>query len=342
MIKKNGITINNNNRLLFVHHWDCDGLCSATLLYKLLNEINPSIEIKTMMPKIGNYFLTENDLDKIMKEDPDHLFVIDMALPETNILDLEKTLKNIYIFDHHKQARINKVVHINPTIDKGANNFYPSTGWVLNDFFNREQEILSVLGAIGDQGEKVKNNDIVKKVLKENGLTFDQCNKIVKVIDSNYIINSSYDINKTINFLKGNSDNIGSILQNNDLTKNSLKIEKEIIYQIKKGFIEYQKEKIIIKKFKSRFNIISDLARILAKKFPGYIIVVINDLININNIYFRSAIEKIDLTPIIDLAQINNYNAGGKNEVVGVFLPKEDMQNFIKEVFKLFGINLQI
>ena len=69
---------------------------------------------------------------------------------------------------------------------------------------------------------------------------------------------------------------------------------------------------------------------------------VINNLIKKNNIYFRSSNEKIDLTPIIGLAKKYNYNAGGKNEVVGVFLPKEDLPNFLKEAFQLFGIDFKI
>ncbi len=342
MIKKNVIKLKNNDRLLFIHHWDCDGLCSAALLYRLLKKLNQNINIKMMMPGIGNYFLSENDLEKIKTENPGYLFVIDMALPESNILLLEKAIENVYIFDHHKQARIKEVVHINPTIDKGSNSFYPSTGWVLNDFFDQQQDIFSILGAIGDQGEKVKNNNIVKKVLEENDLTFGQCDNIVKVIDSNYIINNKNDINKTIIFLKENADNIGSVLQNKDLTGNRFRIEKEISDQIKMGFIEDKEKKIIIKKFESKFNIISDLTRILAAQFPGYIIVVINNLIKINNIYIRSSREKIDLTPIIGLAKKYNYNSGGKNEVVGVFLPKKDVQNFLKEAFELIGIDFQI
>lgn len=341
MINKNDIKIDDRDNVLFVHHWDCDGLCSAVLLHKLLNEINTGIEIKTMMPEIGNYFLSENDLKKIKINNPEHLCIVDMALPESNILLLKKAIKNIYIFDHHEQSRISEVTHINPTIDKKANNIYPSTGWVLNEFFNQEQEIFSILGAVGDQGEKVKNNNIVKKVLKENNLTFNKCNKIVKVIDSNYIVNNKNDINKTIIFLKENIDNIGSILQNIELTKNSLIIEKEIVYHIKKGFIKYKKEKILVKEFESKFNIISDMARVLSKKFPEYIIVVIKNLNKIVNIYFRTYKEKINLTPIIRLAKKYDYNAGGKNEVVGVFLPKKNVYNFLKEAFKLLGINLQ-
>ena len=138
MIEMNDIKIKNNDKLLFIHHWDCDGLCSAALLYKFLNKINQNIKIKMMTPEIGNYFLSGTYLRKIKIVDPDHLFVIDMALPEKDILILKNIIKNIYIFDHHKQSRIKNVFHINPTADGKTNKSYPSTGWVLNDYINHK------------------------------------------------------------------------------------------------------------------------------------------------------------------------------------------------------------
>ena len=199
-----------------------------------------------------------------------------------------------------------------------------------------------MLGAIGDQEDKIKHNTVINRVLEKNNLTFGQCTEIVKYIDSNYITDNKKAINKTILFLIENPDNIGSILQNRDLIKNRSQIEKEITGQIKNGFKEDKVEKIIFKKFKSKFHIISDLARILANKFPDYIIVIINDLNKINNIYFRSNKEKIDLTPIIGLSKKYNYNAGGKNEVVGVYLPKRSVQDFMKKTSALLGINFQL
>ena len=96
--------------------------------------------------------------------------------------------------------------------------------------------------------------------------------------------------------------------------------------------IVYNRPYFIFCKFSSDYHIISNVARLLTKRFPTHLIVVINSNDNgYNNIYFRRKKIHIDLTKIVDYAHSKKYNAGGKEEVAGVFVPKNKSSNFIRD-----------
>ena len=102
-----------NGKGLLIHHWDTDGICSAKLLLEHLS--NKAIINKT--PELGNYFLADKELDE--HSNYDFIIVVDMNLPEENILRLAKNAK-VIIFDHHLGKEIKQVFHHNPVI-KGEN-----------------------------------------------------------------------------------------------------------------------------------------------------------------------------------------------------------------------------
>jgi len=72
---------------LLIHHWDTDGICSAKLMLNYLGDkINTNIT-----PTLGNYFLTDKELDAC--KGFDFVIVVDMSLPEQNILTLAENAK---------------------------------------------------------------------------------------------------------------------------------------------------------------------------------------------------------------------------------------------------------
>ncbi len=76
---------------LLIHHWDTDGICSARLLLEKLPK-----DIVNKTPVLGNYFLTEEELTAYSSYD--YVIVVDMALPEENILRLAKHAKVFILF----------------------------------------------------------------------------------------------------------------------------------------------------------------------------------------------------------------------------------------------------
>ena len=140
-----------NGKGLLIHHWDTDGICSARLILNALS----GKDITNRSPELGNYYLTERELDNYSKYD--FVIVVDMNLPESNILKLAKKAK-VMIFDHHLGNEIKEVFHHNPVI-KGENpNDYPSASWIVNDFLGYDVNLFSLLGIAGDHEQKIKNN----------------------------------------------------------------------------------------------------------------------------------------------------------------------------------------
>ena len=330
------INLSNTDKVLVIHHWDCDGLCSAVLLHNYLEEIDSRIKVEYFLPEIGHYFLEEEDFEKVKKINPDRIFITDMALQKKDIHRLKDLTTELCVFDHHKQEKINGIKHINPFTDNNIDSLeYPSTGWVINNFFNKDQNLLSTLGAIGDQEEKIKDNPEVKRILSETGLSFDDCTNIVRNIDSYYILNNVEKIHYVLNFLKDNLKNIKTGLSG-EIISNKKIIDEEINNIMDDGFSIDKKRRIIIKRIDSDFQVISNISRKIAKEFPDYLVIVINNNSStLANIYFRNNGPDADLTSIMDYAKGKNYNAGGKKEVVGIFCPVSEVEEVVKDAIDI-------
>ena len=91
-MENNKINLKDGDSVQIIHHWDCDGLCSAALLSHRLKELNENINFFFMHPGIGNYFITESELNSIRENSPDHIFITDMALPGYDISNLAITI----------------------------------------------------------------------------------------------------------------------------------------------------------------------------------------------------------------------------------------------------------
>jgi len=331
------ISLKNKDKVLVLHHWDCDGLCSAAMMFNYLKEINGTIDVVYFLPGLGHYFLVEKDFLKIQNIKPDIIFIVDMALQKKDILVLKSMTNELYIFDHHKQQRITEVNHINPQTTGNINSLdYPSAGWVINDFFKKGQNILSVLGAIGDQESRVKNNNVIKTILDATSLTFSDCSRIIENIDSCYVTGNKEEMYYIVEIMKNKTPDLNSILKNSELLKNKKLIKNSINKIIDEGFIQDDEKGIIIKWISSNFHIISDITRKLSKKYPEYLIITVNkDDNDLANMYFRTADPKEDLSPILNYAKANGYNAGGKKEVVGIFCPVTKIEEVIKDTLNI-------
>jgi len=178
---------------LLIHHWDTDGICSARLLLEHLS----GKHIVNKTPELGNYFLTENELNEY--SDYDFVIIADMSLPKDNVLKLAKNAK-VLIFDHHLGQEIKEVFHQNPVI-KGENpDEYPSTSWIINRHLDNPENLFALLGIVGDYEQKIKNNQLLYATItnfcNKNNLTFDDMLKMVYLLDSNYKIGDKKAVEK--------------------------------------------------------------------------------------------------------------------------------------------------
>lgn len=311
---------------ILIHHWDTDGICSTRLLLKHLS--NKSIINKT--PELGNYYLTEKELDNYSKYD--FVIVADMSLPEDNILKLAKNAQ-VMIFDHHLGKVIKQVFHHNPVI-KGENpEKYPSTSWIINDYLGKEINLFALLGIVGDHEQRIKNNKRFDKIINEfcqnNNLTFDDMLKMVYLLDSNYKIGDKNAVEQAPHLLLNNGS-AEYILENHQWNDSLTKLNEEITKQLERPADEINE--IIFKKINTPYNIISTITRKIAWAEGKNTIVVNTGFFNDRDqIYVRS---KKNAEQMIMRGKELGFRCGGKKEVLGAIVPKDKTDSFVQEILE--------
>ncbi|MCK4637073.1 MAG: DHH family phosphoesterase [Methanomicrobia archaeon] len=292
---------------MIIHHWDCDGICSAALLKN-----NAKDEL--FVP--NDFFLNDKEKKYIEKRNPARIYLVDMALPENDVTFL-KSVSELYVFDHHKRK-------------EKEENFYtdedsPSTTFIIKKHYKLKDDFLPVLGAVGDKEEKIldtKYKKNVENVLEKYNMNFDQLLKITALLDSNFILNDFEAVKRSVDFVLKNKNNPRAILENKKLNMNLEKIEKEI-----KDNLNYSiKNNFVLCEINTKYRIISKIARILFKKYPDKNILVINR--KRGNIYVRS---KKDLSFLIENAK-ERYFAGGKRDVCGIILPQNEIDTYTEKI----------
>jgi len=277
---------------------------------------------------LGNYFLTEEEITAYSSYD--FVIVVDMALPEDNINRLAKHAK-VLIFDHHLQQPIQGVFHLNP-IGKGEDpQLYPSASWIVNDFLGNPVNMFALLGIIGDHEKRIQTNKgfyskITDFCTKER-LTFDELLMMVSLLDSSYKVGDHKAVESAPHLLLEYSDP-QRILQNVRLKNNLVLLEKEIVKYIDAPYEE--KQNILLKRIHTKFNIISTVTRKIAWD-SGKDTVVLNTgfFKDMDQIYVRSG---KNLQPLIQQGKMLGYRCGGKTEVLGAVVPKENTEMFVQEI----------
>jgi hypothetical protein len=315
---------------VLIHHWDTDGICSARLL---LEKIPKDIINKT--PVLGNYFLTDEEMTTYASSD--FVIVVDMALPEDNILRLAKKTK-VFIFDHHLQQPIPGVSHHNP-IAHGENPLlHPSASWIVNDFLGNPVNVFALLGIVGDHEKRIQTNkEFYAKITdfcSKEHLTFDELLMMVSLIDSSYKIGDRKAVEEAPHLLLGYTD-AHRILQNIRWKNNLVLLENEIVKYVDEPFEE--KGQILLKRIHTKFNIISTVTRRIAWALGKDTVVVNTGFFkDMDQIYVRSA---KDLQPMIQQAKMLGYRCGGKTEVLGAVVLKERTESFVQEIFNFLSSN---
>ena len=310
---------------LLIHHWDTDGICSAKLI---LEKLGDRI-ISNRTPILGNYYLTPEELKEC--NGFDFIIVVDMNLPEENILTLAKNAQ-VYIFDHHLGNEIKTVFHYNPIIKGEDPDAYPSASWIVNEYLQNPITLHGILGIIGDHEQKIKNNPVfyqkITNFCAEHNITFDDLLQMAYLIDSNYKLGDKTAVEQAPFYLLENPS-IDAILKNKQWQNNLVNLDKEITAILSEP-IDHVND-IIRKNLHTKSNIISTITRKLAWNHNQTTIVVNTGYFDdANQLYVRTI--DTDLKPMIQKGKEYGYKCGGKKEVLGAILPKEKTQPFIDEI----------
>ncbi|KAA0008225.1 MAG: DHH family phosphoesterase [Thermoplasmata archaeon] len=310
---------------ILIHHWDTDGICSAHLLMKHLGA-----KIRNITPQIGNYYLTDEEMD--MLGGFDGIFIVDMALPEDNIKRLSRS-SEVTVYDHHVQSYMDFIHHINPVAKGSRQEDYPSCTWVLKEHFKIDTDLQVVLGIIGDNEHKIEENrrfyEIVRKFCDRFSTTLEDLVRAVHLIDSNYKLGKKDAVEKIPHYIGEMS--IDDILNCEDWNRNLETIEKEIERALnKRQSVGKNLEMIDIE---SPYNVISEITRRLAWS-TGKNAVVINRgfFPDKSQIYVRTS--TTDLSNLISKLKSMGYNVGGKPKVLGAIVSKNSTDMVVNEVVK--------
>ncbi|MBS7250434.1 MAG: DHH family phosphoesterase [Candidatus Freyarchaeota archaeon] len=325
-------------RGLIIHHWDTDGISSAALLLQYLRKVKSELAIENYTPPIGNYRLSDDEIEKIGSKNYQFIIIVDINLPKNNILKLKEYSKaEVFYFDHHIQERIEEVHHLNPLIEGINGEKYPSASWFLNCYLNNSVTLPAVLGAVADHETRIKDKKEVYRTigeyLEKSGLSFNDLLRMVELIDTNYKVGDREGVLKAPYTLLENDSRI--ILENPVWNKNLEVLRKEVEEQT--SIPPTRREgKILIWDINTPHNITSTVTRRLAWKNNDSIVVVINRgwFPDRDQVYMRSGNKLFDSQELINFAHSLGYDSGGKEEVFAAVVPKSETEKLLEILLK--------
>ncbi len=147
--------------------FDCDGLCSASILTKAMLRENVNFELRIYKQ------LTEKLLNEIQASENDFLIFADFGSGQLQMMQniLDKT--QVLILDHHEPVNFNhmNLLHVNPMMHNEDEMSASIVCYSFAKFLNpRNTDLVDIalIGAIGDEsGEKWEFKGFIKKILEE-------------------------------------------------------------------------------------------------------------------------------------------------------------------------------
>lgn len=314
---------------LVICHWDTDGIASAVLYTKATVE-----KYIYFTPEIGNYFLSPSDRNFIENLKADEVVLLDMSLPEQDLIFLNSISSNFEVFDHHKGRKVKGIKLVNPVVDGADPEDFPATTTVVQAFFRLRKDLFYYAGIFGDMGFKLKEDHPliteIREYLLSEGVSFDKFRSSVAVIDAQYKTGDRERVYKLIDFLLEKGD-ILAVLEEQFFVDAIELVEKEK----QREYERFQKRDRINFLFTpSRFKIVSDLCRMKFAEVPEEFTVVVGKQGDYLNFYLRT--RRVDLGELILKIKGNGYFAGGKKDVIGVIIEPQRLEELVTEMEDYF------
>ncbi|MDG6225886.1 MAG: DHH family phosphoesterase [Candidatus Thermoplasmatota archaeon] len=315
--------------MLIIHHWDTDGICSAA---KIVRIFKPEHFIN-MTPEIGEFEFDEGMITA-MRNEKGPIFVLDLNI--TKGLDLPGA--DITFIDHHQpQDQIPGVRQVNPVKDGANQADYPSCSTVVSETYSSWDD-LSVLGAFGDVGIKALDHPLLKRAFASSGRDPEEFQRAVRLLDSSYVVGDKDSVEASVRAL----DDIDRLLEDPGLNANVERIRDAMRDVFDAGIMH---GRVMVLDFEHRFNIISKLARKAVSKEGCDAALAINrDFNGRAQTYLRIRDPStMDMGGLIRRLKAMGFNAGGKDDVVGVVHGRERVEELrdlmFKEIYRMNGGN---
>lgn len=319
---------------ILLHHWDTDGICSCVILQRELEKQGKALEWTHFTPHLGNYFLTEEEMDMFRNGGFSEAYFVDMAIPSEQVAEVAKHVDHLTHFDHHIQEphKADNITHINPVSKGSTQADYPACTYVLREHFKRELDLPTVLGVVGDLENRIFRYEKVMpefdRYLKGRGFSLYDIMRMCELVDSNYKIDDRKGVMEAVKVLYDCGEDPGPILSNQAWIKKAKAIQNEIHGWIKRPYEDMDGTKIL--RIETTSHIISTVGRRSVQQVGGTVVVINTGLDHMDQIYARGA----NMKDAIAYCRELGLRAGGKNDVVGAILPKGKVEEFIKPFLK--------
>lgn len=258
-----------------------------------------------------------------------------MAVKDDNLGELAgATGSKIVVIDHHYHVSRENAIYIDLSMEDGGR--FHSNTLLLDHLLNRDMDLLTILGLVGDLGLKIRGKEIfsrVSKTLDKLGFSLEEIYRIVLLLDSNHIINDRQAVKEAVEKVMYYLDEPRSMLEDGEWINRYEKVVKEINRFSGDDGLE-KSSRWIYKEFSSSYYIISRVGRRISSRYKGYVTIVINTgfFPDHAQVYIRANSYPLDTYQLIEHALSRGYVAGGKDNVLGVVLHKNELDRFVSLV----------
>ncbi len=319
-------------RTLVVHHWDADGIASASLALDYLGD-----QAELYVPPLGFYFLPSREVGSLSKLGKfNSLMVLDMAMTVDSIRDAAAAVgaEKVVLVDHHVREAGELPGEWVSLIDASQ----PATSWHMTRLLRIEPDVRSAVGIAGDLGPTLRERPVfreIQPVLSRSGLTLDELLMLAKLLDSSYRVGDREGVRRAVLILTERHREPRALLEEADWIDKLRSAEEELERVLREARVENFGD-LVYAEFESSHMLISAVGRRLAWGKERAAVLVLNKRWRDGyaQMYARVKGIGVDLTDLVRLANEAGYQAGGKRESMGVILPSADAEEFAQTALK--------
>ncbi len=335
--------------ITLVHGHDVDSVCSAAIIYKLLQKLK--IGASNVVTE-SNYSFGAKDFEKVKKVG--HKFVIILDIPVVWVDTLTQLTKfyKVMIIDHHKPKGYVRVCYINPRIYDDT--VYTPTTYIAykiyESFFNPKDILwIACIGVLGDHGVESCKDIFLKlkkmspelfgdsEITSESLFKNSKLGTLTRMIDSGRIIDVK------------NVDKIFKIItaakSYEDVERNSLirKLFKSVEQEFEKSLRKFEKDKKVFKnvvfyEIKSKYNLKSSFAGYIQTLFEDKVVCIAQKFGEYYEVSLRKGNKlNVDLSKLAEILidDLKDASGGGHPSASVVRFPSSEIKNFINKLEKL-------
>jgi len=257
---------------------------------------------------------------------------------KNDVLKLQQVTKaQILLFDHHLQDHMPGVLNFNPTLSGENGDNFPAAAWFINGLLKNEINILPILGAIGDLGAKIKKNKVIfqeiSAYVESIDINFSELLDMIELIDSNFKIQNKKEVENAVFTLLQFKDDPKRILTYEKWKSHQRILDDELNRLIAQP-PSYKENHIVLFEIDTKYDLISAVTRHLASHNKEKSVIVVNNGLFPDEVqlYIRRSNGLSNSRKLIMYTRNKGYSAGGKRDVVGVVLPKDEKKAFLNEI----------